>query len=90
MSPTTTCGAAPTSRRSTARRRAIKTYPDAPANEEALFILVKAYDALGMNDLRDDADRVHAQELPEQRVLQGRLDESPGGSCGPPGGRLWH
>lgn len=34
---------------------AIKTYPDAPANEEALFLLVKSYDALGLADLRDDA-----------------------------------
>lgn len=43
---------------------AIKTYPDAPANEEALFILVKAYDALNMNDLRDDAERVMRKNFP--------------------------
>lgn len=43
---------------------AIKTYPDAPANEEALFIMVKAYDLLGMNDLRDDAERVMRKNFP--------------------------
>jgi len=31
---------------------ALKTYPQAPANEEGLVILVRAYDALGMKDLR--------------------------------------
>lgn len=44
---------------------AIKTYPDAPANEEALFIMVKAYDLLGMNDLRDDAERVMRTNFPK-------------------------
>ncbi|WIM06427.1 MAG: outer membrane protein assembly factor BamD [Candidatus Nitricoxidivorans perseverans] len=43
---------------------AIRTYPDAPANEEALFIMVKAYDILGMNDLRDDAERVMRRNFP--------------------------
>jgi outer membrane protein assembly factor BamD len=44
---------------------AIKTYPDAPANEEALFIMIKAYDLLGMNDLRDDAERVMRKNFPK-------------------------
>lgn len=43
---------------------AIKTYPDAPANEEALFILVKSYDKMAMNDLRDDAERVMRKNFP--------------------------
>ncbi|NBR30499.1 MAG: outer membrane protein assembly factor BamD, partial [Betaproteobacteria bacterium] len=34
---------------------ALKTYPQATANEEGLLILVQAYDKLGMNDLRNDA-----------------------------------
>jgi len=42
----------------------IKTYPDAPANEEALFIMIKAYDALNMTDLRDDAERVMKKNFP--------------------------
>lgn len=44
---------------------AIKTYPDAPANEEALFIMIKAYDLLGMNDLRDDTERVMRTNFPK-------------------------
>lgn len=44
---------------------AVKTYADAPANEEALFIMVKAYDAMGMNDLRDDAERVMRKNFPK-------------------------
>src|SRR5574343_1402149 len=37
---------------------AIKTYPNAPDIEEALFVLLTAYDKLGMTDLRDDTERV--------------------------------
>jgi outer membrane protein assembly factor BamD len=46
---------------------AIKTYPQAPANEEALGILVKAYDALGLTELRDDAERVLVRNFPNNR-----------------------
>ncbi|MGB0129271.1 MAG: outer membrane protein assembly factor BamD [Rhodocyclaceae bacterium] len=48
---------------------AIKTYPQAPAVEEATFILVKAYDAMGMSDLRDDADRVMRKNFPASVYL---------------------
>jgi outer membrane protein assembly factor BamD len=50
---------------------ALKAYPQAPANEEGLVILVKAYDALGMNDLRDDAERVLNRNFPNSIYLQG-------------------
>lgn len=43
---------------------AIKNYPDAPANEAALAIMVKSYDALGMADLRDDSERVMKKNFP--------------------------
>ncbi|WP_153109918.1 outer membrane protein assembly factor BamD [Propionivibrio limicola] len=43
----------------------VKSYPDVPATEEALFIMVKAYDLLGMNDLRDDAERVMRKNFPD-------------------------
>ncbi len=43
---------------------AIKTYPSAPAIEEAMYILVLSYDRLGMTDLRDDADRVMRKNFP--------------------------
>ncbi len=54
---------------------AIKTYPQAPANEEAMFIMVSAYDKLGMNDLRDDARRVLSSTFPESRYVKGTTDQ---------------
>jgi outer membrane protein assembly factor BamD len=48
---------------------ALKEYPQTPATEEALFIMIKAYDALGMTDLRDDASRVMRKKFPESRFL---------------------
>lgn len=50
---------------------AVKTYPDAPAIEEALFLLVKSYDALGMEELRDDADRVMRMNFPDSVYFAG-------------------
>ena len=50
---------------------ALTTYPGAPALEEALFIMVKAYDALGMKDLRDDAERVMLKNFPHSKYLKG-------------------
>ena len=47
---------------------AVQNYPQAPAIEEAVFIMVKAYDALGMTDLRDAADRVMRKNFPGQQV----------------------
>ena len=44
---------------------AVKAYPDVPATEEALFIMVKAYDEMGMHDLRDDAERVMRKNFPD-------------------------
>jgi outer membrane protein assembly factor BamD len=49
---------------------AIRYYPTAPALEEAVFVLVKAYDALGMDDLRDAADRVMRTNFPDSRYLK--------------------
>ena len=36
----------------------LRDYPQTPATLDALKIMVRAYDAMGMNDLRDDAQRV--------------------------------
>ena len=55
---------------------AVQNYPQAPALEEAVFIMVKAYDALGMADLRDAADRVMRKNFPESRYLTGKGDRS--------------
>lgn len=57
-------------------QNAIKTYPDAPANEEALFIVVKAYDLLGMNELRDDAERVMRTNFPNSEYYARGLNRS--------------
>ena len=46
-------------------------YAQAPAVEEALFVMVKAYDALGMSDLRDDADRVMHKNFPDSAYFKG-------------------
>lgn len=53
---------------------AVKVYPDAPANEEALFIMVKAYDALNLTDLRDDAERVMRKNFPKSEYYKRGLD----------------
>lgn len=45
-------------------QHALKSYPQAPAIEEALFIMVKAYDGLGLTELRDDAQRVMKKNFP--------------------------
>lgn len=50
-------------------QQAIVDYRDAPALEEALYILVRSYDKLGMNELRDDAKRVLDQNYPNSEFL---------------------
>ncbi|MDO5693147.1 MAG: outer membrane protein assembly factor BamD [Pseudomonadota bacterium] len=50
-------------------QQAIADYRDAPALEEALYILTQSYDKLGMNDLRDDAKRVLDQNYPNSAYL---------------------
>lgn len=50
---------------------ALSDYTDAPALEEALAILVRSYDALGMNQLRDDARRVLVNNYPNSTYLDG-------------------
>jgi outer membrane protein assembly factor BamD len=55
---------------------AVQNYPQAPAIEEAVFIMVKAYDSLGMADLRDAADRVMRKNFPQSKYLTGKGDRS--------------
>jgi outer membrane protein assembly factor BamD len=54
---------------------ALQNYPQAPALEEALYVLVKAYDAMGLGELRDDADRVMRKNFPESRYLGAVADQ---------------
>jgi outer membrane protein assembly factor BamD len=51
---------------------ALTNYPRAPAIERALAVLVKAYDAMGMNDLRDDANRTLKANFPETNIKLGQ------------------
>ncbi len=44
-------------------------YPQTPANEDALIIIVRSYDKLGMTQLRDDAERVLKQTYPTGRYV---------------------
>ena len=49
----------------------VRDYTDSPAIEEALFIMVRCYDALGLTDLRDDATRVLNKNYPQSRFTNG-------------------
>jgi outer membrane protein assembly factor BamD len=55
-------------------QQVIKVYPETPSTEEALFIMVKAYEALGLKDLRDDAERVLRKNFPSSQFWVKGLD----------------
>ena len=55
---------------------AVKTYPEAPATEEALAVMADAYGRMGMDDLRDDALRVLKTNFPNSPWLKGAVDKS--------------
>ena len=46
----------------------VKTYREAPAVEEALYIMEVSYDKLGLTQLRDDAQRVLQQNFPNSTL----------------------
>ena len=48
---------------------ALNDYQDVPALEEALFIMVRSYDALGLDQLRDDSRRVMERNYPKSEYL---------------------
>jgi outer membrane protein assembly factor BamD len=50
---------------------AVTDYREAPAVEEALHIMVRAYDALGMTELRNDAERVLRTNFPNSVYFNG-------------------
>jgi outer membrane protein assembly factor BamD len=49
---------------------AIKTYPETPSTEEALALMVGAYDGMKIDALRDDAKRVLQSTYPKSSFLQ--------------------
>jgi outer membrane protein assembly factor BamD len=62
---------------------ALRQYPQAPATEEALALMVKAYDAMGVTDLRDDTMRVMQKNFPNSPYLSATKQD------GPPWWKLW-
>ena len=61
-------------------KEVLKTYPEAPALEEALAIMVVSYDKLKLTDLRDDAQRVLKLNFPNSKYAKGVSTE----------GRAWY
>ncbi len=49
---------------------ALKIYPETPATEEALALMVGAYDGMRITDLRDDAKRVLQTNFPKSAFLR--------------------
>ena len=45
-------------------QQVVREFKDSPAVEDALYIMARSYDALGMTELRDDANRVFKQNFP--------------------------
>jgi outer membrane protein assembly factor BamD len=62
---------------------AIQNYPRTPATEDALDLLVKSYDRLGLAQLRDDSARVLKSTFPNSRYVAG------GGDTSKPWWKLW-
>ena len=50
---------------------ALNDYQDVPALEEALYILVRSYDAMGLTQLRDDSKRVLDKNYPNSAYISG-------------------
>jgi len=50
-------------------QNAVSDYSESPSREEALFIMIRAYDKLGMFDLRDDTQRVFVLNYPNSRFM---------------------
>jgi outer membrane protein assembly factor BamD len=48
----------------------VENYPGAPATEEALFIMGRAYGRLGLDSLSADADRVLLKNFPQTRLIK--------------------
>ena len=48
-------------------QQAVIDFEGAPATEEALFIMVQSYDRLGLDTLRDDANRVFQKNFPNSK-----------------------
>jgi outer membrane protein assembly factor BamD len=57
-------------------QQAIRAYPEAPAVEQALEMLITSYEKLGLDDLRGDALKVLALNYPEHPLVKPKADEA--------------
>ena len=48
-------------------------YPQTPANEDALIVMVRSYDRLAMPQLRDDAERILKDSFPNGKYSEANL-----------------
>jgi outer membrane protein assembly factor BamD len=55
---------------------AVVDYSDAPASEEALFLMIRCYDKMGNLELRDDAQRVFVKSYPKSKLLDPTAESS--------------
>ena len=53
-------------------QEAINTYPQAPALEEALSIMARSYESMGLKDLAADATKVLQKNFPQSKFLSGK------------------
>lgn len=49
----------------------LKNYPNTPATEDALAVMVRSYEAMGMKDLATDNQRVLQSTFPNSKYLKG-------------------
>lgn len=64
-------------------QQTVQEFQSSPAAEEALAIMVRSYDKLGLTELRDDADRVLRKSFPNSSYAGGT------GTNGPVRDRAW-
>ncbi len=57
-------------------QQVVKDFRGVPATEEALFILIKSYEQLGLTPLQQDAERVMRLNYPNSRFLARGFDPS--------------
>jgi outer membrane assembly lipoprotein YfiO len=54
----------------------LQRYPQAPANEDALVMMIRSYEKMGMNDLAADAQRVLEKNFPRNQLSQAASGQS--------------
>ena len=64
-------------------QQTVQDFQHSPSSEEALFLMVRSYDRLGLTQLRDDADRVLRQNYPNSAYLSAE-------GVVPPKSRAWY